>query len=88
MTKKEVRDFLEKYGNLNYLYIIKDINEENNSSIAYVNVINFKSIILLYLNLRNYKLIKNGRTYRFKIMYSNVQGKEKLKQYIKQNKFM
>ncbi len=88
MTKKEVRDFLEKYGNLNYLYIIKDINEENNSSIAYVNVINFKSIIPLYMNLRNYKLIKNGRIYTFKIMYSNVQGKEKLKQYIKQNKFM
>ncbi len=88
MNKKEVRDFLEKYGNLNYLYIIKDINEENNSSIAYVNVINFKSIIPLYMNLRNYKLIKNGRIYTFKIMYSNVQGKEKLKQYIKQNKFM
>ena len=87
MSKKEVRDFIEKYGNLNYLYIIHDINNiEKNSSIAFVNVINYKSIISIFMNLRNYRLIKNGQVYNIQIMYANAQGKEQLKQYIKQNK--
>ena len=87
MSKKEVRDFIEKYGNLNYLYIIQDTNSiEKNSSIAFVNVINYKSIIPIFMNLRNYKLIKNGQVYNIQVMYSSAQGKEQLKQYIKQNK--
>ena len=87
MPKKEVRDFIEKYGNLNYLYIIQDINSiDKNSSMAYVNVINYKSIIPIFMNLRNYKIIKNGHIYTIEVMYSIAQGKEQLKQYIKQNK--
>lgn len=87
MSKKEVRDFIEKYGNLNYLYIIQDINSiKKNSSIAFANVINYKSIIPIFMNLRNYKLVKNGQVYTIQIMYSSAQGKEQLKQYIKQNK--
>ena len=83
MSKKEVKGFLEKFGNLNYLYIAYDFSSENNSSIAYINFINYKSIISTYMNLRNYELIKNGQAYTFEVMYSNVQGKEKLKKYIK-----
>ena len=87
MPKKEVRDFIEKYGNLNYLYIIHDLNSiEKNSSMAFVNVINYKSIIPIYMNLRNYKLLKNGQIYSIQVMYSSAQGKEQLKQYIKKNK--
>ena len=83
-SKKEVRNLIEKYGNLNYLYIIKDPkNLESNTSIAFVNVVNYKSIIPLYMNLRNYKFNKNGKIYKIKIQYSNVQGKEKLNQYLK-----
>ena len=83
-SKKEVRNLIEKYGNLNYLYIIKDPkNLESNTSIAFVNVVNYKSIIPLYMNLRNYKINKNGKIYNIKIQYSNVQGKEKLNQYLK-----
>ena len=83
-SKKEVRNIIEKYGNLNYLYIIKDQkNLESNTSIAFVNVVNYKSIIPLYMNLRNYKFNKNGKIYNIKIQYSNVQGKEKLNQYLK-----
>ena len=83
-SKKEVRNLIEKYGNLNYLYIIKDPkNLESNTSIAFVNVVNYKSIIPLYMNLRNYKFNKNGKIYNIKIQYSNVQGKEKLNQYLK-----
>ena len=89
MTKKEVRDFIEKYGNLNYLYIIKDsFNKEKDSSIAFLNVINYKSIIPIFMNLRNYKFKKDGKAYTIKIMYSNIQGKEELKDYVKKNKFL
>ena len=84
VSKKEIRNLIEQYGNLNYLYIIKDSkNIENNTSIAFVNVVNYKSIIPLYMNLRNYKFNKNGKIYNIEILYSNVQGKEKLNQYIK-----
>ena len=86
MTKKEVRNFIEQYGNINYLYIIKDPNDiEKKSSIAYVNVINYKSIIPLYMNLRNYIFKRNEQNYNLKVMYSFAQGKNQLKQFIKQN---
>ena len=89
MSKKEVRDLIEKHGNLNFLYIIKDSsNEETDSSIAYANVINYKSIIPIYMNLRNIEIKRNEITYRIKMSYSCVQGKEELKKYIKHNKFL
>ena len=88
ISKKEIRNIIEKYGNLNYLYIIKDPkNIEHNTSIAFVNVVNYKSIIPLYMNLRNYKFNKNGNVYNIEIIYSNVQGKEQLKQYVKKINF-
>ena len=89
MSKKEVRDLIEKYGNLNFLYIIKDSNnEEKDSSIAYANVINYKSIIPIYMNLRNIEIKRNEITYRIKMAYSCAQGKEELKNYIRHNKFL
>ena len=88
ISKKEIRNIIEKYGNINYLYIIKDPKSfDNNTSIAFVNVVNYKSIIPLYMNLRNYKFNKNGKIYNIKIQYSNVQGKEKLNQYVKKINF-
>ena len=88
MSKKEVRNIIEKYGNLNYLYLTKDTTSEgNNSSIAYANVINYKSIIPIFMNLRNFKLKRNDQIYNIKVMYSLVQGKKQLKQYIKKKHF-
>ena len=88
ISKKEIRNIIGKYGNLNYLYIIKDPkNIEHNTSIAFVNVVNYKSIIPLYMNLRNYKFNKNGNIYSIKIIYSKVQGKEQLNQYVKKINF-
>ena len=88
ISKKEIRNIIEKYGNLNYLYIIKDPkNTEHNTSIAFVNVVNYKSIIPLYMNLRNYKFNRNGNVYSIEIIYSNAQGKEKLNQYVKKINF-
>ena len=86
ISKKEIRNIIEKYGNINYLYIIKDPKSDNNTSIAFVNVINYKSIIPLFMNLRNYKIEKFGKSYSLNISYSNVQGKPKLKEFIQKYK--
>ena len=88
MPKTDVRNLLEKFGDINYLYLIKDtINFEKNSSIAFVNFINYKSIIPLFLNLSRIKFIKNGQVYNISIMYSTAQGKKKLIDYLKENNF-
>ena len=88
MSKNEVRNLLDKFGNINFLYIInsQNNNNNNNTSIAFVNVINFKSIIPLFMNLRNYKIEKFGKSYSLNISYSNVQGKPKLKEFIQKYK--
>ena len=88
MSKNEVRNLLDKFGNINFLYIISSQNNQNdnNTSIAFVNVINFKSIIPLFMNLRNYKIEKFGKSYSLNISYSNVQGKPKLKEFIQKYK--
>jgi len=84
MPKKEVRSLIDKFGNINYLYIIKSPKDEHkNTSIAFVNYINYKSIIPLFMNLRNSKIEKNGEIFNIKILYSSVQGKEKIKEFIK-----
>lgn len=85
MPKKEVRSFFEQYGNLNFLYITKDPNDiQEKTSIAYVNVINYKSILPLYMNLRNYKFKIDEQLFNVQIIYSIAQGKKRLKQYVKQ----
>ena len=88
MSKNEVRNLLDKFGNINFLYIInsRNNNKNNNTSIAFVNFINFKSIIPLFMNLRNYKIEKFGKSYSLNISYSNVQGKPKLKEFIQKYK--
>lgn len=86
ISKNEIRNFIEKFGNLNYLYIEKDsASEQKNTSIAYINLINYKSIIPLFMKLRNYKIERNEQIFYIKIMYSNIQGKKQLKQYINKN---
>ena len=84
LTKKEIRNLIEKYGNINYLYVTKTIkSKEQLSSIAFINVINYRTIIPLFMNLRNVSFIRDGKLYKLKIMYSSAQGKKQLKQYIK-----
>ena len=88
MPKNDVRNLINKYGNINYLYIIKSPkDEEKNVSMAFVNFINYKSIIPLFMNLRKLKIEKNGKTYYLSVEYSSVQGKQKIKEYMKENKF-
>jgi hypothetical protein len=81
MAKSEIRNLVDKYGNINYLYVIT--SSIYNYSIAFINVINYKSIIPLFMNLRNCRFEKSGKTYSLNIMYSIVQGKQELKKYMK-----
>ena len=88
MPKSEVRSLVDHYGNINYLYIIKSpFTEDKNISFAFINFINYKSIIPLYMDIRNLNIERNGKMHNFQIMYSNAQGKEKLKEYLKKNRF-
>jgi len=84
MAKSEVRNLVDKYGNINYLYVIT--SSIYNYSIAFINVINYKSIIPLFMNLRNFRIEQSGIKYNLKIMYSIVQGKQELKKYMKNRK--
>ena len=89
MSKTEIKDFIEKFGNINYFYITKEIKSKNfQTFIAFINVINYKSIIPLYMNLRNLKIINNGYSYNLEIIYSKIQGREELKNYIKNKYFL
>ena len=83
MKIKELRNLFEKFGNINYLYLTKNINDEDNGSVAYLNVINYKTIVPLFMNLRNFSFFIDGKLYNLNIMYSIAQGKKQLKQYIK-----
>ena len=89
MSKNEIRSLIDKFGNINYLYVTKSpIYDERNSSIAFVNVINYKSIIPLFMNLRKIKFERFGQIFQIKILYSSAQGKQKLKEFIKNKKFL
>ena len=39
------------------------------------------------MNLRKLQIEKNGKNYILSVEYSNVQGKQKIKEYMKENKY-
>ena len=72
--------------NINFLAISKEKNVEN-LIVAYCNVINYKSIVPIYMGLRNYTFIYMGNSYKIEIYYSKVQGKSELKNVFKNDYF-
>ena len=79
---------MDKFGNINYFYITKETkNKRKNTSIAFINVINYKSIIPLFMDLRNLNQKNNSDINNIEIRYSNIQGKAQLKEYV-ENKFI
>ena len=48
-----------------------------------MQIINYKTIIPMNINLRNFQFNIDGNVYNLKIMYSSAQGKKLLKQYMK-----
>ena len=78
MKKKDIRSMVEKYGNINFLVLSKEEKKENYIK-AYLNVINYKSIVPIYMNLRKVKFKYKEKILNIQIIYSEVQGKIELK---------
>lgn len=84
VKKKEIRSLIEKYGNINFLAVSKDKNVEN-CIVAYLNVINYKSIVPIFMGLRKHSFSYLGKTFNIEIYYSRVQGKDELKKLFNYN---
>ena len=84
VKKKDIRNMIEKYGNINFLSISKDQNI-NNYIVAYLNVINYKSVVPIYMGLRKQTFNYLGKTKNIEIYYSKIQGKDELKKVFKNN---
>ena len=78
IKKREIRNMVEKYGNINYLILTQD-NMAENFLIAYLNVINYRSIVPIYMGLRRTIFYYMNKAFQIEIMYSKIQGKEELK---------
>ena len=78
MKKRDIRKMIEKHGNINFLHIIKD-KEKDNYIKAYINAINYKSIVPIYMNLRKVNFNYKGNLLNIQIIYSEIQGKPELK---------
>ena len=75
---KNIRNMVEKYGNINFLVISKDEEKENYIN-AYLNMINYKSIVPIYMGLRKVNFNYQGIITNIQIIYSEAQGKAELK---------
>ena len=85
IKKKEIRDIVEKFANINFLGITQDKNYKS-FIIAYLNVINYKSIVPIFMGLRNYAFNYNNKIIIMELFYSRFQGKEELKKVFKNKK--
>ena len=86
IKKKEIRNMIEKYGNINYLTLTQDINNKN-LLIAYLNVINYRSVVPIFMGLRKKTFNYMNKKMQIEIMYSGIQGKEELKKIFKKKYF-
>lgn len=75
---------VEKYGNINFLVISKDEEKENYIN-AYLNMINYKSIVPIYMGLRKVNFNYKGIITNIQIIYSEAQGKAELKKFLIMN---
>ena len=86
ISKDEVKTIIEPLGNINFIYIpllIKNKNKlKNNLPCAYINVINYKTILKIlkkFEQLKNMKPLQNSYDFsKIEIFYSGTQGKHAL----------
>ena len=86
IKKREIRSMVEKYGNINFLGLVQDQNIDN-FIVAYLNVINYKSVVPIYMGLRKHTFNYFNRIIQIEILYSKIQGKEELKKIFKVDYF-
>ena len=86
ISKDELRSIIEPLGNINFMYIpllIKNKNNyRNNLPCAYINVINYKTILKILQKFEQLKItnsFQNCRDFsKIEIFYSGTQGKHAL----------
>lgn len=75
--KNNIRFFIESFGNINFFYIYPGKNKKNTSSV-YINFINYKSIVNIFMKLRKRKYQLLNKAFIISIKYSKIQGKQEL----------
>lgn len=85
INKEYINEILLGVGNINYLYLPFDKYSNKNLGFAYVNVVNYRSIILLYNKLKEYKFDKFKMKKPIEIYYSKIQGKNELTRMFKKH---
>jgi RNA recognition motif-containing protein len=78
MTKNQLKMLLEKIANINYIYIPLFMLTSDNLRCAYVNVVNSRSIIDIYLKLKKINFVYDNPNTKIEISYSQLQGKKAL----------
>ena len=78
MTKNQLKMIIEKIANINYIYIPLFMLSGDNLRCAFVNVINSKSIIDIYLQLKKINFHYDNPNTKMEITYSKLQGKKAL----------
>ena len=81
IKKREIRAMIEAFANINYLGIIKDKTMKK-FIIAYLNVINYRSIVPIFMGLRKHIINGKYQSKMLELYYSEYQGKENLKKFI------
>jgi hypothetical protein len=81
IKKREIRAMIEAFANINYLGIIKDKTMKK-FIIAYLNVINYRSIVPIFMGLRKHIINGKYQSKMLELYYSEYQGKENLKKFV------
>jgi hypothetical protein len=76
INKENLNKLLYGVGNINYLYLPFDKTSKKNLGFAFVNMVNYKSIIQLYNKIVSLNVDSNKKP--IEIYYSKIQGKEEL----------
>ena len=78
IKKREIRSLVENFANINYLRIKQD-KKSKDFIVAYLNVINYKSVVSIFMGLRKYTFNYDNKKIVMELFYSKYQGKEELK---------
>jgi len=78
MTRNQFQMILENIANINYLYIPLSMLTKDNLRCAFVNVVNPRSIIDIYLKLRKINFKYDNPNTKIEILYSSLQGRKAL----------
>ena len=88
MTKNQLKLILEKITNINYIYIPLFMLSPDKLRCAFVNVVNSKSIIDIYLKLKKCNFVYDNPNTKIEISYSNLQGKKALIDNFKEERYI